>query len=430
MNSVYVLNKYGHPLMPCSPSKARHLLNNKAAIVKHRTPFTIQLLYGSSGYTQNIILGVDAGSKTVGLSASTKKKECFAANVILRNDVTKLLSTRQEFRKTRRFRKTRYRKPRFNNRTCSKQKGWIAPSIEVKIQEHITVIKRICKILPINKIVVETTEFDLQQLKATIEQKPTLDNGGYQTGEMYGYYNTRQYILWRDKYTCQCCGAHTTDKERVKFHIHHLESRKTGGNAPDNLITLCKDCHERVHKGVVVGDEFKKRKRRSVRDAAFMGIMRKKLLQRLRFELLVPIIETQGYITKATREQLLKLPKSHTNDALAIAQGRHGFDAKYPLRIVQTDKIYTIRPVRHHNRQLHKATILKGGYRKSNQAKKYTFGYRLFDKVEFGKQDCFVWGRRTSGHFLIKTIDGNVVTKSISFKKLRLVERANNYLIA
>ena len=47
---VYVLNKHGEALMPCKPKKARKLLEaNKAKVVK-RTPFTIQLLYGSSGY--------------------------------------------------------------------------------------------------------------------------------------------------------------------------------------------------------------------------------------------------------------------------------------------------------------------------------------------------------------------------------------------
>ena len=112
-----------------------------------------------------------------------------------------------------------------------------------------------------------------------------------------------------------------------------------------------------------------------------MGIMRATLLQRLHSELSIPVVETRGYITKATREKLLVLPKSHTNDALAIAQGKQGFNVGYLPEIAQIDKIYTIRPVRHHNRQLHKATILKGGIRKSNQTEKYVFGYRLFDKV-------------------------------------------------
>ena len=105
-NKVYVLNKHGRPLMPCSPAKARHLLDEGKAKVKKRTPFTIQLVYGSSGYTQEVILGVDAGSKTIGMSASTKKEELFAANVNPRNDVVDLLSTRREFRRARRNRKT------------------------------------------------------------------------------------------------------------------------------------------------------------------------------------------------------------------------------------------------------------------------------------------------------------------------------------
>ena len=106
-NKVYVINKHGRPLMPCSPAKARHLLDAGKAKVKKRTPFTIQLVYGSSGYTQEVILGVDAGSKTIGMSASTTKEELLSAEVQPRNDVVDLLSTRREFRRVRRNRKTR-----------------------------------------------------------------------------------------------------------------------------------------------------------------------------------------------------------------------------------------------------------------------------------------------------------------------------------
>lgn len=179
-SKVYVINKHGRPLMPCSPAKARHLLDAGKAKVKKRTPFTIQLVYGSSGYTQEVILGVDAGSKTIGMSASTKKEELFAANVTPRNDVVDLLSTRYEFRRARRNRKTRYRKPRFNNRVRSKHKGWLAPSVEVKIQEHITAIKMVCRILPVSKVVIETAEFDLQLLKAIEEGEPVPQGEDYQ----------------------------------------------------------------------------------------------------------------------------------------------------------------------------------------------------------------------------------------------------------
>ena len=302
--------------------------------------------------------------------------------------------------------------------------------MEVKIQEHITSIKRVCRILPVSEVVIETAEFDLQLLKAIEEGKPVPQDEDYQQGEMYGHYNVRQYVLWRDDYTCQCCGAHATKKKEVRLHVHHLESRKVGGDAPDNQVTLCESCHEKLHKGLIAEKDFKKRKRRSTRDATFMGIMQKTLMQRLCSELPIPVVKTRGYITKATREKLLVLPKSHTNDALAIAQGKHGFNVGYLPGIEQIDKICTIRPVRHHNRQLHKAAILTGGIRKSNQTKKYVFGYRLFDKVQFNEQDCFIWGRRTTGIFTIKTINGKMIKDGISFKKLKLAEKSTSYLIA
>ena len=131
--SVYVLNKHGKPLMPCSPRKARALLRDKKAKFVKYAPFTIQLLYGSSGYKQPITLGVDAASKKGGLSATTEKEELFSAEFTLRNDIVEKLATRSSLRRDRRNRKTRYRKCRFLNRVKSKKKGWIAPSIRKMI---------------------------------------------------------------------------------------------------------------------------------------------------------------------------------------------------------------------------------------------------------------------------------------------------------
>lgn len=427
MPKVFVVNKHGRPLMPCTHAKARHLLNDGKAKVLKRTPFTIQLLYGSSGYTQDVVLGIDAGSKTIGVSAGTVTEELFAAEVMPRNDIVDNLSTRRQFRRARRNRKTRYRKPRFNNRTHSKYKGWLAPSVETKIQEHITTIKRVCGILPVNKVVVETAEFDLQLIKAVEEGKPVPQGEDYQKGEMYGQYNVRQYVLFRDNYTCCHCGTHGKD---VKLHVHHLESRKTGGNAPDNLITLCDACHKKLHKGIITKAALKKRKRGSTRDAVFMGIMRKTLIQRLRSELSIPVWETRGYITKASREKKLRLPKSHINDALAISHGAGGFADAGAHLIVRSMRTYAIKPVRHHNRQLHKATISKGGVRKANQAAKYVKGFRLFDKVMYQGKECFIWGRRKTGIFTIKTIHGEILKDGISYKHLRLLERASGYMIA
>ena len=425
---VFVLNNLGQPLMPTSDyRKVRLLLKQHKAVVVKRTPFTIMLTIRTKTYKQPIVLGVDAGSKTIGLSAATRNKELFAAEVKLRNDVVDLLSTRREFRSARRNRTTRYRASRFNNRVHSKHKGWLATSVEVKIQEHITSIKKVLQLLPITKVIVETAEFDLQRLKA-LETATTIPTGTmYSSGPMLGHYNARQYVLFRDGYKCQHCGCHG---KGIKLHVHHIESRKIGGDAPDNLITLCEHCHELLHKGLITVAKALKRKTRSTRDAAFMGIMRKTLMQRLRNELKIPVEETKGYVTKYTRVEVLKLPKSHTNDALAIAVGLRGHGILTgPVSIERIDKHYLIKPVRHHNRQIHKATINKGGVRKLNQAPKYVKGFRLFDKVLYNKQECFIWGRRSSGSFLLKDLNNKTIKDGVSYKKLKLLERSSSYLI-
>ena len=170
---------HGEPLMPCKPRKARVLLKEKKAKVVNRTPFTIQLLYGSSGYKQPVNLGVDAGSKYIGLSATTNKKELFKATVELRQDIPKLLEGRKSQRRKRRS-KLRYRPARFNNRG---KKGKLAPSIQHKIDSHLTIIKRICNIIPIENIIVETAEFDVHKLK-----NPTVSGVEYQHGDAEGFY--------------------------------------------------------------------------------------------------------------------------------------------------------------------------------------------------------------------------------------------------
>jgi N6-L-threonylcarbamoyladenine synthase len=411
MQSVYVIGANGKPLMPCSPRKARLLLKSGTARVKQRTPFAIQLTRHSGGYMQPVSLGVDAGSKHIGVAAVSNGKVIFAVDVQPRNDVVKLLSTRRELRRSRRNRKTRYRQPRFENRVHSKHKGWLAPSVEVKIGAHLSIIATAYKILPITKIVVETAEFDLQRLKAMLQGKPLPVGTDYQKGEQYDHYNVRQYVLWRDGYTCQCCGAHSSRKQEVKLIVHHLGGgRKTEGNAPDVLIAICEDCHKQYHKGLIQLPNGSKRRRKSTRDAAFMGIMRETLMARLK-RLYPRVFETYGYITKAVREAA-ELPKSHINDAICIT----GLPfSKYD------GQFYIGRQIRKHNRQIYKQKILRGGLRKRNQAPYLVKGFRLFDMVRYHGQKCFLTGRRTSGYFALKRLDGTTVSNSANFKEIVLL---------
>lgn len=414
---VYVINKHGQPVMPCRPQKARVLLQKGKATVVKQVPFTIRLLYGSSGYKQPISLGMDAGSRHIGIAATTEKKVLYAEELSPRNDVVKLLSVRRQNRRTRRNHKTRYRQARFDNRVSSKTKGWIAPSVEVKIQEHISAVLRIQKMLPVSEIHVETAEFDTQLLKAMEEGKPLPVGTDYQKGEMYDQYNVRQYVLFRDGYRCQCCGKHG---DGVKLHVHHIESRQTGGNAPDNLITLCEDCHKALHAGTIQLPDDKAKRGKPYRDAAFMGIMRKAMVTRLRELVDIPVAETYGYVTKYYRE-LYHVEKSHINDAIMISRN---FEA------VSDDTYYVSKAVRHHNRQLHKNTIIKGGVRKRNQAPHVVKGFRLFDLVKYKGNYYYVFGRRNNGFMDIRTLDGKKINKgSISNKRLKFVSTSKGMLV-
>lgn len=403
---VYVLNIQGNPLMPCKEAKARRLLKNFLAKIIKRTPFTIQLLFECENKTQNITLGIDAGSKTIGVSASTEKQELYSAEVVLRNDIVDLISSKKQNRRTRRNR-LRYRKPRFNNRIKSKKEGWLAPSILQKIETHLNVIEKIHKILPISKIIVETASFDIQKIK-----NPNITGVEYQQGEQLKFWNVREYVLHRDGHTCQYCKGKSKDKI---LNVHHIESRKTGGDSPSNLITLCETCHKKYHNEEV---RLKVKRGQSFRDSAFMGIMRWAFYEKLK-ETYPSVKMTFGYITKNIRISN-NLPKEHCIDAYCIAGN---------LKAKLMDSYFYQIKKRCQNRQIHKANFLKGGRKKLNQAPYIVKGFRLFDKVSYQGKPYYIFGRRNSGAFDIRDLSGNKVNKgSINCKYLRLLETRKYYL--
>ena len=368
---VYVLNRYGKPLMPTTRyGRVRRLLRKGLVVVVDYRPFTIQLTYDTPNGVQEVSLGVDAGTKHVGFSATTKKKP-----------------------------------------------GWLAPSVRQKVDCHIYWIQKICKFLPINKITVETAQFDTQLLKAMEQGLPLPQGTDYQKGEQLGFWNVREYVLFRDGHKCQCCKGKSKDN---KLRVHHIESRKPGSDAPNNLITLCSECHAKYHRGEI---NLPKTARRgtSLRDAAQMGIMRKALFNRLNEEIgdAIPCYETYGYITKHTRTNAC-LPKAHVIDARCISGNPY----------VETDEHYwIIRKLRTNNRQLHKASIIKGGIRKNNQAPREVHGYRLMDSVVYAERPCFVNGRRQSGYFSLSDISGHVLAASVNYKHLNLINHNNTNIM-
>ena len=219
---VYVLSINNKALMPTSNAKARILLKQKKAIVKNLKPFTIQLNYETTKYTQTITLGIDSGYNNIGFSAVTDKKELIVGEVKLLQGMKERLLEKARYRKIRRSR-LRYRKPRWNNRTKSKPKGWLAPSLKHKLDSHIKFIDSLYNILPITKTIVEIANFDIQKMK-----DDTISGVQYQQGNMLGFWNLREYVLHRDNHKCQNPNCKNKDKEQI-LEIHHIKYKSFGG---------------------------------------------------------------------------------------------------------------------------------------------------------------------------------------------------------
>jgi len=304
-NVVYVLSVEGDPLMPTKRhGKVRRLLKQGLAKVVKVKPFTIQLLYDTTTYTQPIILGIDSGYSYIGFSAITEKEELICGEVKLLQGISERLKERAMYRRQRRSR-LRYRKSRFDNRKkCS---DWLPPSIQHKFDSHIRFINFLKKILPVTDVVIEVANFDTHKLK-----NPNVEGEGYQQGEQQGFWNIREYVLYRDNYTCQLCGRKDTILE--VHHIGYWKQDRT--DRPGNLITLCTKCHTpKNHKegGKLYG---MKPIQKPLKEATFMSTVRWKLVNTLMCS------HTYGYITKSKRISL-NLEKTHYNDAFCIAGGNN-----------------------------------------------------------------------------------------------------------
>ena len=398
---VYVISKDNKPLMPCSNAIARLLLKKGKAKVKRKQPSTIKLNYDTTNYTQDLTLGVDTGSGTIGNAVSTKDgKIVYISEVIVRNDISEKMERRAKYRRNRRNRKTRYRKARFLNRKNSIKKDRFSPTMISKLHSHIKEIEFINSILPITKIVLETGQFDTQLMQnPELKYKPW----GYQKGKNYSFANTRKMILNRDNYTCQCCKGKRKDS---KLEVHHIVFRSNNGSDDEsNLITLCKTCHSLLHKSEIELN-LNGYKKGSLKYATQMNSIRKQLL------IYYPeAIETFGYITKENRLNI-NVGKEHYLDACVIATGGNKFEIKSNL--------------------YKKKHIPKGDYQQTKGIRseqrlntKKICGFRKFDKVRYFGEEYFIKGRMSTGYVILMDIDGNKIDFSIMPKGFKTPKLSN-----
>ncbi|MGQ9856446.1 MAG: RNA-guided endonuclease IscB [Fervidobacterium sp.] len=402
---VYVISQQGKPLMPTERhGKVRRLLKQGLAKVVRREPFTIQLLYDTTTYTQPISVGLDIGSKTVGVSAVTEKKEVFSAEIELRNDIKDLLLERRQYRRMRRYRKTRYRKVRFLNRR--KPEGWLPPSLRWKVDAHVRIVNMLSKILPIAKVVVEIAPFDTQKIL-----NPDIQGEEYQNGVQKGFWDVREYCLWRAGYKSELSG------KKGILEVHHIIPRSKGGtDNPSNLIVLTAQEHKAIHEGRLKIPKSKIEKVRILKDASHVSTIGWHIVSELK-KLYEEVRVTYGSITKAKRSEF-GLEKTHRNDAYVIAGGTVQKRAK---------EWYFGKFFRRQNRSLHKSNPIKGDIRPVSTIKQ-SYGFRRFDKIEYEGKVGIVAGLRSSGYLVIRSLSGEKIHDSARYSKLKLLEKSKTLM--
>ena len=313
-NFVFVIDTNRKPLSPCKPGMARSLLKAGKAAVFCRFPFTIILKKEVKALPELIELKLDPGSKTTGIALKQGDNILFGAELTHRGSAIKAsLESRRSLRRGRRNRNTRYRQARFLNRT--RPVGWLAPSLQHRVETTMTWISKFIRLAPIGSIVQELVRFDLQQM-----ENPEISGVEYQQGELRGY-EVREYLLNKWDRKCAYCSI-----ENVPLQIEHIQPKAKGGaNRVSNLCLACEKCN--LKKGTQDIDQFlsnkpdllkriKAQAKRPLNDAAAVNSTRWALFNRLSGTGLTVSVGSGG-LTKFNRTRL-DLPKSHWLDAACV----------------------------------------------------------------------------------------------------------------
>jgi len=318
MSKVFVLDTKKQPLNPVHPGRARLLLKEGKAAVFKRYPFTLIL----KGAVEEPLLSplrikIDPGSRTTGIALlnDASGEVVWAAEIAHRgHEVKKALDDRRAVRRSRRQRKTRYRKPRFANRRHKKQ-GWLPPSLESRISNIQTWVKRLMHLCPITAISQELVRFDPQKM-----ENPEICGIQYQQGTLAGY-ELRENFLQKWNRQCSYCGARD-----VPLQVEHIQARANGGtDRTSNLCLACQPCNVKkgtqdiavflAHKPDVLARLLAQAKA-PLKDAAAVNTTRLALYHRL-LALGLPIECGSGGLTKFNRTTR-DLPKAHWLDAACV----------------------------------------------------------------------------------------------------------------
>jgi len=408
---VFVLSHSGIPLMPTTPRRARIFLKTRRARVVTREPFTIQLCFETTTYTQPVMVGVDTGSHMVGIAATANREVVFQAEMHLRTDISGKLMQRRQYRRTRRSRKTRYRATRWANRRRSS--GWLPPSLRATADATVKAVRFVSKVLPIRQINVEVGSFDTQKM-----QNPEVSGVSYQQGQLAGYL-LREYLL--AKWQRQCAYCQTSG---VPLQVEHLIPKSRGGSdRASNLVIACDPCNKR--KGSQTAKEFgyseiQAQARVPLKAAAHVSSIKTAVVKLLAQQFGVERVAVRyGYETKYQRIQVLNLPKSHANDAVAIACAIG--EVVKPLTV-----LYQLRCVPRGHYQMYNG---KHSQHKVWAPRKVK-SWKLYELVEAKGQIGYIGGRRVNEAFMVKDVGSGKVLAEVKPRKLvRLARCVQGWII-
>ena len=283
MSKVFVIDTDKQPLDPIHSAQARQLLRNKKVAIFRRFPFTIILKESrSDSPVSPLRLKLDPGAKTTGtaLVNDLTGEVVFAAELKHRGfAIRESLTSRRQLRRSRRTRKTRYRQPRFLNRT--RPEGWLAPSLQSRIENIKTWVKKLRNLARIEAISQELVRFDMQLMT-----NPDIQGKEYQQGTLAGY-ETREYLLEKWGRQCAYCGV-----KDVPFQVEHIHPRAKGGsNSITNLALSCEKCNTKkgtkdikdfLKKDASKLEKILKQAKRPLADAAAVNTTRFALLEVLK----------------------------------------------------------------------------------------------------------------------------------------------------
>ena len=304
---VFVIDKECQPCLPTHPARGRKLLKEGKAKVYRVVPFTIQLQRVIENPVGSFTVGIDDGAKQVGIAVVNEKTKevAFCGTIRLRADVSRKILQRSQYRRARRHRKVRHRKARFLNR---KQK-MPQPSIRQRKESILRVVKDLARVLKIKKAVVEQGGFDVSSMacgKQLIGIVETSRRDVFTQSEYEGK-DFRAKVLWRDRYTCQQCGG------KEKLNAHHIIPKHLGGTSrPKNGLTLCRRCHESLHRG-----EWVLNQKPSLFKYPMHLMQGKYYLVKILSEMGLKLETCVGWMTEIWRNRI-GIEKSHPNDAIAM----------------------------------------------------------------------------------------------------------------